>query len=213
MKKWLHKKWSHFRLAPGDIVISTSASMDKIAEVTTDTIGAIPYTGLIRFKMYGNINKEYFKCFIKSPFYANQIIKQAAGAAIKHYGPSHLRKMYIPLPPLEEQQRIVDKVNALQPLIELYTDAEKRVEQLNNEFPNQLKKAILQEAVQGKLVPQDPNDEPAYILLERIRAEKEQLIKNGKMKRDKKDSIIFRRDNSHYRNLHSKNFLASKVSK
>ena len=69
---------------------------------------------------------------------------------------------------------------------------------MNQEFPELLKKSILQEAVQGKLVPQDPADEPASVLLERIRAEKGQLIRDGKIKRDKHESVIFRRDNSHY---------------
>ena len=75
---------------------------------------------------------------------------------------------------------------------------------MNNEFPEKLKKSILQDAVQGKLVPQDPADEPASVLLERIRAEKEQLIKAGKIKRDKHESVIFRRDNSYYE-ISSKN--------
>lgn len=111
-------KWKHFKLDLGDIVISTSASMDKIAEVTEETVGAIPYTGLIRFKMYGNINKEYFKYFIKSSFYAMQINEQKSGGTIKHYGPTHLKRMVIPIPPIEEQQRIVEKLEALLPLCE-----------------------------------------------------------------------------------------------
>lgn len=111
-------KWKHFKLDLGDIVISTSASMDKIAEVTEETVGAIPYTGLIRFKMYGNINKEYFKYFIKSSFYVMQINKQKSGGTIKHYGPTHLKKMVIPIPPLEEQQRIVERLKVLLPLCE-----------------------------------------------------------------------------------------------
>ena len=82
-----------------------------------------------------------------------------------------------------------------------YKTAYSEAESLNNAFPDQLKKSILQEAVQGKLVPQDLADEPASVLLERIRAEKEQLIKAGKIKRDKHKSVIFRRDNSHYEKL------------
>ena len=111
------EKWNHFKLDLGDIVISTSASMDKIAEVTEEAVGAIPYTGLIRFKMHGGILKEYFKYFIKSPCYINQIAEQEAGAAIKHYGPTHLRKMFIPIPPINEQQRIVNEINAIMPHI------------------------------------------------------------------------------------------------
>lgn len=72
------------------------------------------------------------------------------------------------------------------------------IDTLNNKFPELLKKSILQEAVQGKLVPQVPSDEPASVLLERIRAEKERLIQEGKIKRDKHESVIYRRDNSHY---------------
>ncbi len=114
----VENKWKHFKLDLGDIVISTSASMDKIAEVTEETVGAIPYTGLIRFKMYGNINKEYFKYFIKSSFYVAQINEQKSGGTIKHYGPTHLKKMLIPIPPLEEQQRIVERLDTLLPLCE-----------------------------------------------------------------------------------------------
>ena len=87
------------------------------------------------------------------------------------------------------------------PYVDTYRTSYSESESLNNAFPNRLKKSILQEAVQGKLVPQDPNDEPAFVLLERIRAEKEQLIKAGKIKRDKHESVIFRRDNSHYEKL------------
>ena len=68
--------------------------------------------------MYGNINKEYFKYFIKSPFYAIQINEQKSGGTIKHYGPTHLKKMLIPIPPIEEQQRIVERLDALLPLCE-----------------------------------------------------------------------------------------------
>ena len=74
----------------------------------------------------------------------------------------------------------------------------RRSDELNRNFPNFLKKSILQYAVQGKLVSQDPTDEPASVLLEHIRAEKEKLIKSGKIKRDKHESVIFRRDNSYY---------------
>ena len=109
-----------------------------------------------------------------------------------------LDALLIPLPPIMEQKRIIDKLHELTtPLLD-YGVAEQKVTDLNANFPEALKKSILQEAVQGKLVPQDPSDEPAEALLERIRAEKQRLIKEGKIKKDKHESVIFRRDNSHY---------------
>ena len=109
-----------------------------------------------------------------------------------------LDNLWIPLPPFNEQKRICAKLNDLIPFIDKYGKYAQEVSTLRTSFPEQLKKSILQEAVQGKLVPQDPNDEPASVLLERIRAEKQALIKAGKIKKDKNESVIFRRDNSHY---------------
>ena len=112
--------------------------------------------------------------------------------------PAVIANLFIPVPPYAEQRRIVQKLSDVLPLVMVYNDKETALEKYNNDFPSQLKKSILQYAVQGKLVPQDPADEPASVLLERIRAEKEQLIKSGKIKRDKHESVIFRRDNSYY---------------
>ena len=112
--------------------------------------------------------------------------------------PAVIANLFIPVPPYAEQGRIVKKLSEVLPLVMVYNDKETALETYNNDFPSQLKKSLLQYAVQGKLVPQDPTDEPASALLECIRAEKEQLIKSGKIKRDKHESVIFRRDNSYY---------------
>ena len=127
------------------------------------------------------------------------LIKAAHGSAgLQHVTRGVFESTLIPLPPFAEQIRIVEKLNVLFPIVDHYSSAYNNLNNLQSAFPEALKKSILQEAVQGKLVPQDPSDEPAEALLERIRAEKQRLIKEGKIKKDKHESIIFRRDNSHY---------------
>ncbi len=91
----------------------------------------------------------------------------------------------LPFPPLEEQKRIVAKIEELMPFVEQYAKASTRLNTLNASFPDQMKKSILQQAVMGKLVPQDPNDEPASVLLKKIAEEKQKLIKEGKIKKQK----------------------------
>ena len=130
------------------------------------------------------------------------LIKAAHGSAgLQHVTRGVFESTLIPLPPFAEQIRIVEKLNVLFPIVDHYSSAYDNLNNLQSAFPEALKKSILQEAVQGKLVPQDPSDEPAAVLLERIRAEKQRLIKEGKIKKDKHESIIFRRDNSHYEKL------------
>ena len=144
-----------------------------------------------KFHKILSCNSEYIYYWM---LYAAETLRNRGYA--RHY--TLLKECFIPLPPLQEQVRIVSKIKATLPLVEKYGCEENKRVSLDSAFPNLLKKSILQEAVQGKLVPQDPADEPAFILLDRIRAKKEQLIKAGKIKRDKHESVIFRRDNSHY---------------
>ena len=130
-----------------------------------------------------------------------EIQSRASGTTFKEISGTEFGKTLIPLPGLHEQYLIIDKIEKLLPFVDDYTVKEKENRKLNISFPDQLRKSILQYAVQGKLVPQDPNDEPASTLLERIRAEKERLIAAGKIKRDKHESVINRRDNSHYEKI------------
>ena len=123
------------------------------------------------------------------------------GIGIQGLSSNAIHSLLFPLPPLAEQHRIVETIDKLQPYTDAYADVESTLDTLNTTFPERLKKSILQEAVQGKLVPQDSSDDPAEALLERIRAEKQRLIKEGKIKKDKHESVIFRRDNSHYEKL------------
>ena len=153
---------------------------------------------IVPFNLYGKVNAYYIVEFLKSP-YVDQVINSVTyGVKMPRVGTETMTSLLVPLPPISEQARIITKLRCVLPKVQSYNTAYEKGEKLTTEFPIQLKKSILQYAVQGKLVPQDPADEPASALLERIRAEKEQLIKEGKIKRDKHESVIFRRDNSYY---------------
>ena len=156
---------------------------------------------IVPFRVYGGIDPNYIVNYLKSPYVDNLINSITYGVKMPRVGTETMTSLLVPMPPLEEQRRIVEKIDGVASAISSYDVAYQKTETLNSAFPEALKKSILQEAVQGKLVPQDPSDEPAEALLERIRAEKQRLIKEGKIKKDKHESIIFRRDNSHYEKL------------
>ena len=105
------------------------------------------------------------------------------GIGIQGLSASALKHIAIPLPPLAEQERIVAKIEELLPKVEEYGKAQEALDKLNEELPERLKKSILQEAITGRLIPQDPNDKPASVLLERIREEKKRLVKEGQLKK------------------------------
>ena len=128
-------------------------------------------------------------------------LKSVAKSMIPGIARSDVLQSFFPLPPINEQKRIALKISKLSPYLKQYISSDAKLRSLNYAFPEALKKSILQDAVQGKLVPQDSADEPASILLERIRAEKQRLIAEGKIKKDKHESVIFKRDNSHYEKL------------
>ena len=155
--------------------------------------------GLCALKPLGNINIDF--AFYLMETYESIFVKQATGTTFVAITGEVVKNQLIPLHPLGEQIRILEKIRKLLPLIKDYAHVEQANEKLTKDFPLLLKKSILQEAVQGKLVQQDENDEPASVLLERIREEKARLVKEGKIKKDKNESVIFRRDNSHYEKL------------
>lgn len=116
------------------------------------------------------------------------------GAAIPHLNKELFFNLLFPVPPLAEQERIVAKIEELLPLVSEYDEVENRISALNTEFPDKLRKSILQQAVQGKLTERDPSDEPAIELLDRIRAEKAKLIAEGKIKKEKIIPVISEED-------------------
>lgn len=148
-----------------------------------------------------NLNPKYLKYFMESELYWNQLKNGTIATAQPNCNGQTLSKMKLPIPPLEEQNRIILKLQKLEPLIQKYQKVEEQLYELNSSIKEHLKKSILQYAIEGKLVPQDSNDEAASILLERIQKEKQKLISEGKIKKSKNESVIYRRDNSHYEKL------------
>jgi len=146
------------------------------------------YAGyLIRTRYSKSLCPQYLKFFMESTLYWLQLKDGTIATAQPNCNGKTLSQMILPLPPLAEQHRIVAKIEELLPKVEEYGKAQDALNKLNAELPERLKKSILQEAIEGRLVPQDPNDEPASVLLAKIRKEKEQLVKEGKLK--KKDLI------------------------
>lgn len=114
-----------------------------------------------------------------------------------------IKRTLIPIPPFEEQKKIAQQTDAIVALVQRYDASQAKLDKLNKEINDRLRKSILQEAIQGRLVPQDPNDEPASLLLDRIRTEKLKLLKEGKIKKkDIVDSAIFKgEDNKYYETI------------
>ena len=197
----LYEKCKHFSY--GDVLMTlTGENKPDIAKAVA-YLGTEPIAagGDLAFWTQHGMNPLYLSYIMASPYIIGRKVALATGDIIVHISGDKLGTILLPVPPLAEQERIVARIQEAELVIEKYAHKATALRGLQDTFPEALKKSILQEAVQGKLVPQDPSDEPAEALLERIRAEKQRLIKEGKIKKDKHESVIFRRDNSHYEKL------------
>ena len=186
------------KLEKGDIVVCIRGSLGKHAKYPFEK-GAIASSLVILRALCGDeALSDYIMMWLDSPAFFSEIRKYDNGTAQPNLAAKSLEQFFVPIPPISEQKRILEKLDKLGSSLLSYDASHSKSHLLAATFPEALKKSILQEAVQGKLVPQDPTDESAEALLERIRAEKQRLVKEGKIKKDKHESVIFRRDNSHY---------------
>ena len=136
------------------------------------------------------IDEEFIMYYLQSPHGFDQLTKYLKSTAQPSISITALREVIVPLPPLEEQKRIVAKIEKLMPLVDEYAESYNRLQKIDNEFEDKLKQSVLQYAMEGKLVKQDPSDEPASELIKKIENEKAKLIKEGKIKKTKKLSAI-----------------------
>ena len=178
------RKNEKYKLQKGDLLICEGGDAGRTA--IWDREEEMYYqNALHRVRFFGEVDPYYFRALIEFYKSSGIIDFYCKGMTIKHLVQGSLNAMRFPIPPLAEQKRIVAKIEELMPFVEQYAAASIKLNTLNTTFPDMMKKSILQEAVQGKLVPQDPNDEPASVLLKKIAEEKKRLIKEGKIKKQK----------------------------
>ena len=188
-----------YLLHENDIVFArTGATVGKSFLITDLPYISVYASYLIRIRLINGISANYIYQFFNSYCYWEQITGKAVGVGQPNCNGTSLKELFIPLPPQAEQNRIVPVANNLLKIVDVISSEQEKL----SELIQTTKSKILDLSIRGKLVPQNSDDEPASVLLERIRAEKEEFIKQGKVKRDKKESIIFKGDdNSYYEKL------------
>ena len=201
--------WNSFELGNLKIMPFTDSEIEKCTVKKGDLLvcegGDIGRAAIWQFENEIRIQnhlhrlRPYDRIYTKFYYYIMYLYKangriNGNGIGLQGLSSNALHNIIVPVPPVEEQKRIVDSIDSVLSLIE---QIESHKQNLSSQIDN-IKSKILDLAIRGKLVPQDSNDEPASVLLERIRAEKEELIKQGKIKRDKKESVIFKGDDNSY---------------
>ena len=195
----LHNELSK-RISPkkNDILLAKNGTIGVAAIVDRDCDFDIYVTLAVLRTINTSILPQYLLNAIASSTVQNEFRGSLKGIGVQNLHLEHIRRTLIPIPPYNEQKLISDKIVEITPLLEHIADTYAEIETAISV----LKAKTLDLAIRGKLVPQNPDDEPASVLLERIRAEKEELIKQGKLKRDKKESVIFKgEDNSYYEKI------------
>ena len=186
---------------PGDIVIAKMMPAGRAVIIPDINDIYVISSDCVRLQLPPYIDSNYIMYMINSTTINSSILETVQGIGRSRTSLSKLKEILVPLPGYIEQQKITEKIINL--LIDVAVIDDNITDILD--FVRMTKNKILDLAIRGKLVPQDPNDEPASVLLERIHEEKEELIKQGKIKRDKKESFIFRGDdNSYYENVEEK---------
>ena len=194
----------------GDILYSTVRPYLHNMCIVDRIFSAIPIasTGFAVMACYPGVVNSYLFLYLQSPQfdqYANDG-DNAKGVAYPAINDEKLYKALIPVPPKNEQNRIVEFISTIQPSLNRYNSSQRKIDDLNRDIKPMLRKSILQEAIQGKLVPQEPKEKPATFLLEQIREEKQKLLREGLLKKkDIVDSVIFKgEDNKYYEKVGGK---------
>ena len=183
----------------GDLLISKVGTTGVPVIIDTDKPFSL-FVSVALMKYFATYTLPKFLIYlINSPLVQTQVKENTRGVGNKNWVLNDIYNTLIVLPPIAEQQRIVCEIDEMMPIVAKYNKSQKELDILNADISEQLKKSILQEAIQGRLVAQDSTDEPAIVLLERIREEKKKLVASGKLKKkDLTDSTIFKGDDNKY---------------
>ena len=192
-----------FIVKPNDIIVSCAGTIGETYLLPLDAPAGIINQALMKVTLFDLSMAEYWQMYF-AYMLLNEVQMKGAGSAIKNIPPfEYLKAVLVPVPPLSEQNRLVERYNLLLSLIAKYESDADKLNRLNLNIYDKLKKTILQEAIQGKLVKQIAEEGTAQELLEQMKAEKQKLVKEGKLKKkDITDSVIFKGDdNRHYEKI------------
>ena len=191
-----------FIVKPNDIIVSCAGTIGETYLLPLDAPVGIINQALMRVTLFDLSIAEYWQMYF-AYMLLNEAQMKGAGSAIKNIPPfEYLKAVLVPVPPLSEQNRLVERYNLLLSLIAKYESEADKLNCLNLNIYDKLKKTVLQEAIQGKLVPQIAEEGTAQELLDQIKTEKQKLVKEGKLKKSAlNDSVIFRGDDNKYYEL------------
>lgn len=170
---------------PGDLMVTAVGTLGKTYIVKDGDVFYYKDASVICLENYAHICPEYLSLLMQSEMMMRQIRGNSSGTTVATLTMVRMVEYIMPLPPLAEQKRIVAKIEELLPYIERYEKAWSRLEDFNKRFPTDMQKSILQLAIQGKLVPQRPEEGTGEALYQQIQAEKQSLIRSGKLKKEK----------------------------
>lgn len=199
ISKEKYKLMQSFIVEPSDIIVSCAGTIGETYQLpSTAPIGVINQA-LMRVKLYNLEMAKYWEMYFRY-ILLNEAEMKGAGSAIKNIPPfEYLKAIIVAIPPIMEQKRIINRYYQLSALSDRFDKLQKELNSLNSEIIPSIKKSILQEAIQGKLVPQIAEEGTAQELLEQIRQEKQKLVKEGKLKNAAlSDSVIYKGDDNKY---------------
>ncbi|ESV54459.1 type I restriction endonuclease subunit S, partial [Streptococcus agalactiae LMG 14747] len=199
----VYEKIKNYTISSNDIYITIAGTIGDIGVVPKKFNNALLTENALKLMLTSSVNKMFLVYLLNSQLVQQQFKEVYNQVAQPKLSIRSTNSTLIPLPPLSEQKRIVEQIERALEKVESYSESYNKLQELDKTFPDKLKKSILQYAMQGKLVPQDPNDEPVEVLLEKIQAEKQKLYEEGKLKKKDLAEIVVTKgdDNSPYKEV------------